>query len=631
MKNTMYVGVGGYQTSPKIRKYILDVLDNERLSYGPYIAKFESEFAMLHQCSYGIMCNSGTSALQVALQTLKIHHNWKEGDEVILPATTFVATANIIRHNGMTPVFVDVESNYFGINTELIEEKITDRTRCIIPVHLFGMPCQMDRVMEIARKHDLKVIEDSCETMFAKFDNQVVGSFGDMACFSTYIAHILVTGVGGVVTTSNPEYAVTLRSLINHGRDSIYISIDDAKGKTPERLKKIIERRFSFVHSGHSFRVTEMEGAMGLAQLEDWQTNIRNRQRNASFLNQHLKEFEEHLQLPEIRPLADHVFMMYPIVLKNSLKHDLCAYLENLGVETRDMLPLINQPIYQEEFLNSANDYPVSTKIVESGFYIGSHPYLTPEMLDHIVFAFKSYFHSKSVIPLKTVLVGISSVDTQTTETAFAQLNLSLFDRIIIFDAYHTCPTHFTELKSVEIIPLKTYSMTQLYQTVIDSVTEDVVVFYHMDGSQNPDDMSSLVAHSKMGYDLVVASRFMLKGSRYDSRNLIPFRGLGNRLITMLLNLFFDANLGDSYQPFRCASLKFLKAAKLDSEMLFNYQMSLKAVLLKQNIIEIPTKEKSSISPKNFKYVLWVGFLAIYMLVREKCRPHFFKIRKWIH
>jgi perosamine synthetase len=618
MEKTMYVGVGGYQTTPKIRKYISDVLDTERLSYGPYITRFEKEFAMLHQCTYGVMCNSGTSALQVALQTLKIKHSWEDGDEVILPATTFVATANIVIHNRMTPIFVDVEADHYGINTQLIEEKISKRTRCIIPVHLFGMPCQMDQVMKIARQYDLKVIEDSAETMFAKFDNQVVGSIGDIGCFSTYVAHILTTGVGGLITTSNAEYAKTIRSLINHGRDTKYISIDDGKGKTPEHLKEIIEIRYSFDHCGHSFRVTELEGALGLAQLEDWQWNISNRQKNASYLNRYLKEFEDYLQLPTIRPSSDHVFMMYPIVLKNNDKKGLCAYLENLGVETRPMLPLVNQPIYQDKFYNSEKDYPVSKNIVENGFYVGSHPYLTPKMLDHIIFSFKSYFHSKTVIPIKTVLIGITSRDNKTTESEISKINSPTFDRIIIFDAFNTCPTDIINDKALEIISLEKFSMTQIYQTVIDIVTEDIVVFYQLDGSQNPDDIPAMIAHSKMGYDLVIASRFILEGSRYDSDYLIPFRGMGNRLFTLLLNLFFDANLGDSFQSFRCVSLKFLKASYLDSEVLFNYQMSIKAVLLKQKIFEIPTIEKQSISPKSLTSALWSGLLSIGMLIREK-------------
>ena len=618
MENSMYVGVGGFQTNPKIKKYVLDVLDNERLSYGPYISRFEKEFAMLHNCTYGIMCNSGTSALQVALQALKIIFGWKDGDEVILPATTFVATANIVRFNRMTPVFVDVEPNYFGINTELIEEKITERTRCIIPVHLFGMPCKMNSVIEIARKHNLKVIEDSCETMFAKFDNQFVGSIGDIGCFSTYVAHILTTGVGGLLTTSNPDYAVLLRSLINHGRDSIYISIDDGKGKTPEQLKEVIERRFSFVHGGHSFRVSELEGALGLAQLEDWKLNISRRKKNASFLNQNLKEFEEYLQLPNIRPLADHVFMMYPLILKNKSKKDLCEYLESFGIETRDMLPLVNQPIYKDEFFDSEKDFPVSKKIVENGFYIGSHPYITPEMLDHIVSVFKSYFQSKNLIKPKTVLIGITSNDSKTTESEFSKINISLFNRIIIFDSYDTFPSEIKIKIPIKIFSQEKFSMIQIYQNAIENIKEDFVVFYNMDGSQNSEDMASLVAHGKMGYDLVVASRFMLEGSRYDSTHLIPFRGFGNRLITLLVNLIFDANLGDSFQAFRCVSLKFLKNANLDSEVLFYYQMSLAAVIQKQKIIEIPTKEKSSVSPQRFKSALWGGISALRMLVREK-------------
>jgi dTDP-4-amino-4,6-dideoxygalactose transaminase len=396
MKNVgkMQVGVGDFQANAKMRNYVLDVLESGRLSYGPYLTQFEKEFARLHNCDYGIMCNSGTSALQVALQTLKIAHAWEDGDEVIIPATTFVATANIVLHNRLTPVFVDVEADYFEINVELIEEKITPRTRCIIPVHLFGMPCQMDTLMTIAQKYNLKVIEDSCETMFAEFNQQRVGSIGDMGCFSTYVAHILITGVGGLVITSNPDYAVTIRSLINHGRDSIYISIDDDKEKTHEQMKKIIERRFSFIHCGHSFRITELEGAIGLAQLEEWESNIKKRQSNAHYLTQQLSQFQNKLQLPQIRPLATHVFMMYPLVLKNESKQALCEHLENCGVETRDMLPLINQPFYQEYFNNPEKDYPVSTKILEQGFYIGCHPYMTSDMREHVVQSFQDYFTS---------------------------------------------------------------------------------------------------------------------------------------------------------------------------------------------------------------------------------------------
>ena len=347
---TKYVSVGQFKVTEKMREYVLDVLKTERISYGPYLSRFENEFSRLHETSFGVMSNSGTSSLQIALQTLKIHHNWKDGDEVIIPATTFISTANIVLHNNMKPVFVDIEPDYYGIDPNLIEEKITNKTRCIIPVHLFGLPCQMDKIISLAEKFDLKVIEDSCETLFARFNGKSVGSFGDISCFSTYVAHTIVTGVGGISITSNSEYAVTMRSLINHGRDSIYINIDDDENKDFDQLSEIIDRRFSFIHPGHSFRITELEGALGVAQLEDWNENISQRQNNARFLSEHLYYFSEDLQLPIIRPNSTHTYMVYPIVLKNESKDKICNYLESHGIETRDMTPLINQNFYKNEY-----------------------------------------------------------------------------------------------------------------------------------------------------------------------------------------------------------------------------------------------------------------------------------------
>ena len=136
------------------------------------------------------------------------------------------------------------------------------------------------------------MIEDTCETMFANYKGRRVGSLGDIGCFSTYVAHLIVTGVGGLNTTNNPDYMIKIRSLLNHGRDSIYISIDDAKDKQGEELHTIIERRFSFISVGHSFRVTEMESALGLAQLADWETMIAARRRNAAVLTEALKPFD---------------------------------------------------------------------------------------------------------------------------------------------------------------------------------------------------------------------------------------------------------------------------------------------------------------------------------------------------
>lgn len=617
----IYVGVGDYKTNAKIRKNVLEVLDSGRLSYGPFISKFESEFSNLHDSNYGIMCNSGTSALQVALETLKITHNWNEDDEVIVPATTFVATANIVLQCRLKPVFVDVEPEYFGINPDLIKNKITSKTRCIIPVHLFGMPCQMDKIMSIAKEHGLKVIEDSCETMFAEFNGKKVGSFGDISCFSTYIAHILITGVGGIMVTSNHEYAITMRSLINHGRDSIYMNIDDDKMKTKEKMKEIIERRFSFVHCGYSYRASELEGAIGLAQLENWQENIRTRQNNASFLTDKLSLLDHELQLPKVRPLADHVFMMYPIVLKKEHKQDLCNYLESFGVETRDMLPLINQPFYKPYFQSPETDYPISDKILKSGFYIGCHPYMTSAMLHHVVKVFQGYFVKVKTtsIPSTAALVVITSSDKQITTECFSKINPKDFNQVLIFDQHNTFdPALIGEQKNTEIIKVHNASLLEIYKSTLNKTNKDYIVFHQLNGSQDPKEIGNMLSHIKLGYDLVIASRFLAEGKRYDDNHFIPMRGLGNRLTTFILNMAFNGNLVDSYQPYRAVSRKFLETCSLNSRLLPNYQMSIKAVKLSQRVLEIPTQERNSIDPMGLLQVIGLGLLTIYWIIVEK-------------
>ncbi len=388
------VSVGTLKISKKAKEYVNQVLDSNRLSYGPFLQKFERDFAAIHGAQFGLTSNSGTSSLQIALQAMKEIHNWQDDDEVLVPAITFVATSNIVIHCRMKPVFVDVEKEYYGIDPELIEQKINSRTRAIIPVHLFGLSCDMDPIIEISNKYNLKIIEDSCETMFVTYKNRPVGTLGDIGCFSTYVAHLLTTGVGGLSITNNKEYAIAMRSLLNHGRDSIYIGMDDNKKRGVE-FKEIIEKRFSFISIGHSFRITEMEGALGLAQLEDWQPMINKRQFNAQYLTNGLKKWQAQFQLPKIRPECTHAFMMFPIVLFNEPKKNLVHYLEDNGIETRNMLPLINQPIYKKMFNIKEEDYPVAKWINDNGFYVGCHQDLTIQDLDLIIQTIDNYFERK--------------------------------------------------------------------------------------------------------------------------------------------------------------------------------------------------------------------------------------------
>lgn len=391
------IGVGGVHITDKHKEYVMQVLNSGRLTYGPFTKTFEEKFSKLHGCSHAIMCSSGTSALRMALHALKELHGWNDGDEVIVPAVTFVATSNIILQNKLIPVFVDVHKEYYNIDPSKIEEKITQKTRAIIPVHLFGMPSEMDKIVEIAKKHQLKIIQDSCETMFATYETKPLGFYGDILCFSTYAAHIIVTGVGGLCCTNNQEYATKIRSLMNHGRNPVYLNIDDDKTNDKRKLFDIIDKRFTFESIGYSDRITEMEAALGLAELEHIEKNIHTRRSNAQFLLSNLKRFEEYIQLPEILPKAEHSFMMFPIVIKNPSikKDDLVYYLEENHIETRPMLPLINQPIYQKMYGNLEEKYPIAKHINHNGFYIACHPYLTQEELTYIIDIFAKFFSQK--------------------------------------------------------------------------------------------------------------------------------------------------------------------------------------------------------------------------------------------
>jgi perosamine synthetase len=397
LADTWIVPVGGLQITERARELVNQVLDSGRLSYGPMTREFERRFAERHDCRYAVFCNSGTSALHIAIACLKEAGGWRDGDEVIVPALTFVATPNMVLINDLTPVFVDVDPVTYNIDPRQIEAAITDRTRAIMPVHLFGQPCEMDPILEIAHRHGLRVVEDSAETMFARYKGRSVGAFGDVGCFSTYIAHLLVTGVGGFATTNSDEHAVVLHSLMNHGRDSIYLNIDD-RGNTPEERLKIAEGRFRFVRFGHSFRATELEAAVGLAQLDDMPELIRRRQENAAYLIDRLSQFDGELQLPSWPDYVDHVFMMFPIVIRDSKtrKGDLVSHLEENGVETRDMVPLLNQPIYKERFGDIESRFLTTKWVNESGFYIGCHPYLEEEQLDHVVRQVERFFDRQS-------------------------------------------------------------------------------------------------------------------------------------------------------------------------------------------------------------------------------------------
>jgi perosamine synthetase len=389
------IGVGTCELSNRAKKYVNEVLDTNRLSYGPFSKKFEAEFAAAHGCKFAVFVNSGTSALRISIAALKEKYSWQDGDEIIIPAITFVSDVNVITHNRLTPVFVDVDPNTYTLDPSLIEAKCTERTKAIIPTHLCGLPADMSGIMDVAEARDLNVIEDACESAYARYNDKPVGSFGIINCFSTYQAHIIATGIGGLTTTNDPDLAALLRSLANHGRDIIYTQIDDDKNKSDGEFKKIVSRRFSFLRPGYSYRATELEAAIGLAQIEEGiEDEIRKRQKNGQLLIETLSEYKQ-LQLPTWPEKCEHAFMMFPIVLKKEFgidRDDLVHYLELQNIETRHLLPLINQPFVIDAFGDLSGDCRVAHHLNNNAFYVGCHPLITTEEISYIGRVFGEYF-----------------------------------------------------------------------------------------------------------------------------------------------------------------------------------------------------------------------------------------------
>lgn len=343
------------------------VLSSRRLTYGDMTRKFEEEFARIHGWKYALFTSSGTDALKIALGALKEKYGWKDGDEIIIPAVTFIATFNVVLMNNLTPVLVDVQKHTVNLDPELIKKAITKKTVAIMPVHLLGQAANMPAIMKIALAYNLKVVEDSCETMF--IDTKIKGQ---IACYSTYIAHVLVTGVGGFITTNDKKLATTMRSMMFHGRHESYLSMND---KTTHKL------HYWFPRFGYSNRLTELEAALGLGELRDWQKMVIKRQKNAKYLMENLS----FASIP-VLDVNNHAFMFFPLFVKGRDK--LIKSLDENGVQARLILPLTTQPTVKKYLKNK---YPVAQWINRNGLLLPCHQYLRKQDLDKIISIIRSF------------------------------------------------------------------------------------------------------------------------------------------------------------------------------------------------------------------------------------------------
>ncbi|MBB3234984.1 DegT/DnrJ/EryC1/StrS family aminotransferase [Phyllobacterium endophyticum] len=337
----------------KEREYVLDCLDSNWISsVGKYIGAFEEEFAKFCGVKHAISTNNGTTALHLALVALGV----QPGDEVIVPTVTYIATANAVQYCGAKPVLVDVDPITMNIDPSDIERKISPRTKGIIPVHLYGHPADMKAVREIADRHSLFVVEDAAEAHGAKVYGRKVGGHGNCATFSFFGNKIITTGEGGMVTTDDDELADRLRLLRGQGMD--------------------LKRRYWFPVVGYNYRMTNIQAAIGLAQLETIEQALSDRKKIACWYDQALGDMTDKIVLPLQHNWAEPVFWMYTVFLREGSgerRDAVMRELDDLGIETRPVFyPMHVLPPYQEQ-----NSYPVADLWSPRGINLPTYQELT--------------------------------------------------------------------------------------------------------------------------------------------------------------------------------------------------------------------------------------------------------------
>jgi perosamine synthetase len=331
-------------------------------SFGKAIAEFEDGFAAYCGCRFGIAVTSGTTALQLAVATLDL----EPGDEVLLSSSTNIATALAVIYANAIPVPVDSEAETWNLDLGLIEGLMTPRTRAIIPVHLFGHPVDMDRLMGIARKHDLAVIEDCAEAHGAQCRGRCVGGFGDMSCFSFYANKVITTGEGGMVVTNDEALATRLRLLRNLGF------------ATP---------RYRHEVAGFNFRMTGYQAAFGTAQLKKIEAVIAKKRRVAAAYSRYLGDVPG-LQLPAEREWAFNVYWMYALTVGPDYplsRDELAAHLRAGGIDSRTFFcPMNQQPCLQSRPGFRQVPCPVADRLWETGLYLPSSINLSEDQIVRI-------------------------------------------------------------------------------------------------------------------------------------------------------------------------------------------------------------------------------------------------------
>ena len=388
----MKIPFGTISITQKSKDLIKQILDSNRVSGGKYVRELEKKFAELIGTKEAIAVSSGTDADALALAVL-YDFGAKRGDEIIIPALSFVSTGNAVLQAGFTPIFVDIDRKTLNIDPSKVEQVITDRTKAIMPVHLMGKPADMDAINGIAKRHNLFVIEDAAEGYGAIYKNKPVGTLGDMAAFSLYVAHMITTAEGGMVVTNRPDFAEILRSLRAHGRackcESCVLNV--SSGQCDKRFKYGDNRdiRFIFERIGFSAKMNELEAAIGLGNIDIYPQILKKRRENLLYMMDKFREFKPYLYTLEEEPfeqIGPHAFAIILSEEVNFSRDKLVYFLEKHGIDTRSLFLSMPTQCPGFEYLgHKLGEFPNAEYMGDNGLHIGIHQDMKKGELDYVV------------------------------------------------------------------------------------------------------------------------------------------------------------------------------------------------------------------------------------------------------
>lgn len=354
---------------------VVEILRSGWLTTGSKTKQFETEFSGKIGATHAVAVNSCTAALHLALEAIGI----AAGDEIILPTMTFAATAEVVNYCRAKPVLVDCLSDTLNINVDLLEKAITPRTKAIIPVHYAGQPCEMDRIMEIAKHYGLKVIEDAAHALPTRFRGRMVGTIGDITCFSFYATKTITTGEGGMATTENAEWADRMRILSLHG-----ISREAVNRYSPEG-----KWYYEICYPGFKYNLTDVASAIGIPQLRKCDRFGEIRRRYATLYNEAFKQIPE-IKIPYVAEDIEHAWHLYVIQLELEQlrigRNEIIELLKKYGIGTSvHFIPLHLHPYYKHTYGFSPDDFPVASQVFERIISLPIYPKMTEADVQRVI------------------------------------------------------------------------------------------------------------------------------------------------------------------------------------------------------------------------------------------------------